>query len=185
MAYRGMAGITAAKKSTDGKYIDGFRCKNAMKFTIEPVYEDVSDYNDINDTEEEEIFAYADITLNKASLSAEEENKILGRNASNIEILSAEGDRSAAIGFGFYARSGTKYAAIWIHQIVFKEGGGEHNTRNDGVSYDTETLSGKAVPNEEGNWRTKRFFDTKKEAASWLDEMAGIEEDGGKETWLM
>lgn len=178
MANRGLTMVIAAKRSANGIYIDGFRCKNAIKVAIDPVYEDVSDYNDINDTDDAEVFAYADIELDKTGLSAEEEDGLLGRNAVETRTISTDNDMSNKIGVGLRVNDGKQYKAIWFPNVVFKEGGSEHNTKKEEITYDTANLKGKITPDSSGIWRERRLFNTKKEADSWLYEKAGIVNGG-------
>ena len=68
MAYMGLAHIViAAYREADGKvsYSGGIRFGKAIKLEIDPQYEDMSDYDDINDTDEEQEISYVDVSLNR------------------------------------------------------------------------------------------------------------------------
>ena len=67
MAYIGVARPVIARyveREGEISYLDGFRFGKAIKVSVSPNYEDVSDYGGINDTEEEQEFSYAEIALN-------------------------------------------------------------------------------------------------------------------------
>lgn len=181
MAYIGIARpVIAVYSEENGKavYSGGIRFGKAIKIEIDPQYEDVSDYNDINDTDDEEEFAYADVTLDTDEIPEEAEPMMFGREKDGI---SKENDRSGYVGVGARTRcirnGRTRYLAIWIHKAKFKEGSSSHETIGDSVNYQTPSTHGKAVPDVEGNWRTKKTFETAEEADSWIDEIAGIERE--------
>lgn len=181
MAYIGIARpVIAAYSEEDGKavYSDGIRFGKAIKIEIDPQYEDISDYRDINDTEEDEEFSYADITLDTDEIPEEAEPMMFGRETDGV---SRERDCSGCVGVGMRTRhvknGRIRYLAIWIHKAKFKEGSSSHETKGDSISYQTPSTSGKAVPDVEGNWRTKKAFETAEEADRWIDTIAGIERE--------
>lgn len=180
MAYRGLAMLVAAQRTSSGEYVNGIRCGRAIKTEIDLIYEDVGDYGDVNDTDDQEVFAYADITLDTAEMTMEEEQLILGRTVSDEMIISKDTDISKEIGLGMRVcecvRGTRKYVALWLYQVRFQEGDSENDSRKENVEYNTPQLSGRAKPNETGTWRTKKIFATSEAADSWLMTMAGIEE---------
>ena len=87
MAYIGIARpVIAVYSEENGKaaYSGGIRFGKAIKIEINPQYEDVSDYNDINDTDDEEEFAYADITLDTDEIPEEAEPIMFGQETDGI-----------------------------------------------------------------------------------------------------
>lgn len=181
MAYIGIARpVIAVYSEENGKavYSGGIRFGKAIKIEVDPQYEDISDYRDINDTEEDEEFSYADITLDTDEVPEEAEPMMFGRETDGI---SRESDCSGYVGVGVrtkHIKNGRiRYLAIWIHKAKFKEGSSSHETKGGSVSYQTPSTSGKAVPDVEGKWRTKRTFETAEEADHWIDTIAGIERE--------
>lgn len=184
MAYRGLVMPVIARRveTEDGvSYTDGIVCGRAIKVEVNPVYEDVSDYDDINETDEKKEFAYANITLNTGELPPKAEENMFGHEVSEDSVISKDTDLSEHVGFGFHVTGvfkGTrKYMAIWLHCVRFTEDSQEYNTKGSNPAYDTPVSAGVAVPEENGVWRTKKIFATKNEAVSWLKEMAGIKEE--------
>lgn len=182
MAYRGFAKPIIAKRiasSVGIEYSSGIRCGRAIKIEIDPVYQDVSEYDDINDIDEKKVFAYADITLNTGEFSLEAESMLLGREISDDTAISKDTDISREVGFGMQITESIqgirRYIAIWLHRVCFWEDSGEHNTKNENMDYDTPVLKGVALPENDGTWRTKKVFKTSKDADSWLRKMAGME----------
>lgn len=184
MAYRGLAIPVIAKRNVlpDGStgYSEGIICGSAIRVTIDPVYEDTSDYKDVNDTEVSKEFAYAKLTLDTSNLPYEAEQLMYGHGVTEDCVTSRDSDQAGVIGFGILVTIMTygirRYAAIWLHCVEFAEDTQNHNTRSNNSNYDTHQASGIAVPEADGIWRTKKIFKTKNEAVSWLKEMAGIKE---------
>lgn len=184
MAYVGLARpvIALYKETAEGcRYTNGFRFGKAVKIEISPNYEDVSDYGDINDTEEEQMFVDADITLGVSEIPTKAESAMLGHEMAGNEVTSNASDRASPVGVGIRTRevvSGkVEYVAVWICKAKFTEDGQNHETKGSTIEYTTPIIKGKAVPDRNGDWRKKKIFETSKEADDWLDQMAGIEQE--------
>lgn len=182
MAYIGVARPVIAKyKEREGapEYSEGMKFGKAIKVGVSPNYEDVSDYNDINNTDDEEVFVDADVTLEISEIPQEAETLVMGHTMSGNEVTSKYTDRANYVGVGFKTReviSGqVTYIAIWIHKVRFSEEGQEHESKGDSVTYATPSVKGKAIPDINGEWRTKKIFESSDEADEWLNTIAGIE----------
>ncbi|WP_270651149.1 major tail protein [Coprococcus sp. AM97-06] len=181
MAYIGVARPVIAKyEESNGNitYSEGFRFGKAIKVVISPNYEDVSEYGGINDTEEDQEFSDADIVMNTSETPEVAERLMFGHITNGDEVMSGVEDRANYVGMGIRVAevaSGKKvYVAIWIHKVKFSDGEQEHETKGDSIKYGTPEIKGKAVPDCNGKWRTKKRFWTKKEADEWLQRKAGI-----------
>lgn len=185
MAFIGLAHIVGARCNDAADvptYTEGFRYGRAVKAVIDPKYEDVSDYGDINDDEEVQVFAYADVTLEVSEEAEKAESLFYGHTADGNSVVSEELDQAGPVGLGFRVKEKTagkeRYIAIWLYKVNLTEEGQELETRADSIKYGTVQTKGKAVPAGNGQWRKKATFTTKQEADSWLDEMAGITQEG-------
>ena len=181
MAYTGLAHVVGAKysESQNGiRYSNGFRYGSAVKIRIDPKYEDVSEYGDINSEDEEEMFAYASVTLETAEVTQAAEKEVFGHETSENGSVSNEMDLSGYIGLGVRVREKrngkTYYVAVWLYKVRMTEDEQDVETRGDSLKYTTMQATGKAVPAYGGQWRKKEIFNTMQEADSWLEEMAGI-----------
>lgn len=181
MAFIGVASPIIAKyEENNGNitYSEGVRFGKAIKVVISPNYEDVSEYGGINDIDEEEEFSDADITMNTSETSEEAELLMFGHIANGDEVVSGTEDRANYVGMGIRVAEVVKgkriYVAIWIHKVKFSDGEQEHETKGDSIKYGTPEIKGKAVPDYNGKWRTKKRFWTKEEANEWLQRKAGI-----------
>lgn len=181
MAYTGLAHVVSAKysESQNGiQYSDGFRYGSAVRIRIEPKYEDVSEYGDINSEDEEQMFAYASVTLETSEITQTAEKEVLGHEVSGTGSISNEIDMSGYIGLGVRVREKrngkTYYVAVWLYKVRLTEDEQDIETRGDSLKYTTMQATGKAIPACGGQWRRKEIFNTMQEADSWLEEMAGI-----------
>lgn len=181
MAYTGLAHVVGAKysESQNGiQYSDGFRYGSAVRIRIDPKYEDVSEYSDINSEDEEEMFAYASVTLETAEVTQAAEKVVFGHVTSENGSVSNEMDLSGYIGLGARVREKrngkTHYVAVWLYKVRLTEDEQDIETRGNSLKYTTMQATGKAVPAYGGQWRRKEKFNTMQEADSWLEEMAGI-----------
>lgn len=179
MAYVGLAEPIIARYH-DGIYSGGSRLGKAIRMEITPEYEDVSDYEDINNTDDSEIFAYADVSLGTDALQGNAEKVVFGHEQLGDETICKDTDQAVYVGVGFRVREkilGTeRYVAMWLCKVKFKEEGEKHKTRENSIDYVTPEIKGKAYPDENGQWKRKKIFYTQKEADSWLNQMAGIVE---------
>ena len=182
MAYIGLARpVIAAYSRQDGTtfYSGGIRFGKAVRIEISPTYEDVSDYGDINDTEEEQESTGAHVTLGISEIPQEAENVVFGHTVSGDEVRSNVSDRASPIGLGVRTREivsgNVRYVAIWLHKVQLTEEGQDNETKGDSITYATPSVTGRALPDEAGDWRTKKIFETKEAADDWLDQVAGIQ----------
>ena len=67
-----------------------------------------------------------------------------------------------------------KYVAIWLHKVKFTEGQESYKTKGDNIEYQTPNISGQAITDASGEWRTRKICDTEQDARDWIDTMAGI-----------
>lgn len=182
MAYIGLARpVIAVYREQDGQasYSGGIRFGKAVRIEITPNYEDVSDYGDINDTEEEQECTGADVTLGISEIPQDVESIAFGHKVSGDETASGCTDRASPVGLGVRTREiisgNVRYVAIWLHKVKFTEEGQDNETKGDSITYATPSVTGKAFPDETGEWRTKKVFETKETADAWLDQKAGIQ----------
>lgn len=177
MAYVGLAYPIIAKYTENEDqiptYADAVILGKAVQVEITPVYEDISAYQDMNDTDYERELCYADLRLTVSHLSASAA-EYWGESAPGT---SSEYDQTLPVGLGFYRQSvvsGRKsYSALWLYKVKLWEGESTHETKGDSINYVTPSLSGRAFPAENGIWRQMQTFEEKAAAIAWLLEMAG------------
>ena len=175
MAYIGLAYPIIARKRDGPEYYDRILTGKAVEAEITPNYIDTSGYTDINDLGQKKEFAYADIKLTTSDLPDTARAIALGES----DGVSRDRDESEIIGLGLMrtriVNDRVTYEAIWLHQAKLWEASGTSGTRGETVDFQTPALEGIAEPDENGEWRTTKQFDTRNEALSWLKEKAGME----------
>lgn len=181
MAYVGLARPVVARYTGVNNYEEAFIFGKAVKIEVNVNYEDTGDYKDINDTEEEQVFKDADIKLSVTNIESSEENILFGHLLQGDEVISSDSDKSNYIGLGWISVIKTggqrRYAAIWLTKVKLYEEGQNHETKGDSIEYIVPEASGKVYTDDDGTWRRKRSFGTKKEAEEWLNQIAGLERE--------
>lgn len=172
--------VARYRDGPDGpEYSEGSAFGKAVRVEITPAYIDTSEYGDINDLDQKQEFAYADITLGINTVPEDSGSIVLGYSRDGQEIHSSELDESGYIGLGLLKKesiSGKKYfMALWLRKVKLWEDSDSQETKGEGIDYVAPALVGKAEPDSDGEWRTKRRFETQSEAISWLQEKAGME----------
>ena len=144
MAYTGLAHVVGAKYSeTENgiQYSNGFRYGSAVRIRIDPKYEDVSEYGDINSEDEEEMFAYASVTLETSEITQTAEKEVFGLEVSETGSASNETDLSEYIGLGVRVREKrngkTYYVAVWLYKVRLTEDEQDIETRGEALKYVT------------------------------------------------
>lgn len=166
MAYVGLAKPIVAKYVGLNNYREAFCFGKAVKIEININHEDISDYKDINDTEEEQVFKDADIKVSITDITNQAENILFAHLLQEDEVISSDCDRQNHVGFGWISGVKTggqrRYVAIWLQKVKFYEEGQKHETKGDSIEYEIPEVSGKAYPDDFGTWRRKKNFETKK-----------------------
>lgn len=92
--------------------------------------------------------------------------------------LSAGASTGANVGFGFYCkviRSGlTRYRAIWLKKVQFKEPSDEATTKGEKVEFKTPSLEGTIMMASDDKWKEEGTFSTETLAKAWLEGKCGL-----------
>lgn len=183
MAYVGLAKPTVAKvDDSTGKYTGGFTCGKAIEVTINPQYAEGSLFADNVKSEYDKEFKWADVTLNTDTLPIAAHTVMFGHTVTEDEgtIKDKSSDEANYVGLGIYAdekvNGKKKYVAIWLHKVKFTEGQESYKTKGDNIEYQTPNISGQAITDSSGEWRTRKICDTEQAAREWIDTMAEIKQ---------
>ena len=60
-------------------------------------------------------------------------------------------------------------------QVKFSEPSEDYATKGESIEYKTPSISGRAMANDEGNWKSVEVFQTEKEAMDWINTKFGKE----------
>lgn len=181
--FTGLAGVYAAALDESGdkpKYSKGFQVGEGMTVQIQPQYAEGSVYGDNRRVRHKKRFKNANVTLGVTTLPKEAQTVMFGRTeGTEGEIVSSNKDESQYVGLGLYATEedsagSKKFTAVWLFKTKFDDPGDDFETEGENIVFKTPSLSGTAETLANGEWRTKKQFDTEAEAVAWIKEQAGI-----------
>lgn len=180
MAYYGLSKPFIAKlDAATGGYSEGFQCGKAVGTSIAPVYAETTLYGDNEEAENVKEFSYATLTVTTTTLPAVAESVVLGHEIKENDdsyksdsVVYKGADEANYIGYGFCMKEKvggiTTYKAAVIWKAKLTQGTETYNTKGESIEFVTPELSGKAVLNNNGEWREKRDFTTETDAVSWI-----------------
>ncbi|MDD3369399.1 MAG: major tail protein [Lachnospiraceae bacterium] len=166
--------------ATKGVYTAGFQCGKAISTDITPNFNEASLFADNALSEYVKEFKDADVNLGVDEMPLSAADVIFGHAISTEDNSVTYGSEDSAnyVGFGIYVnvmKDGAKTVmAAWLPKCKFTDSAETYTTKGDSITFATPTLSGKALPDEDGNWRYKQGFDTEAEAITWLKTKACI-----------
>lgn len=164
------------------KYSDAFKCGKAINTSITPNYNEASLFADNQIDEAVSEFKNANVTLGVNSMPLKAAPVIFGHiiKEDGTEIHKS-GDSANYVGYGFIVAEMTngkkKYRACVLKKVLFKEGEESYETKGDSIVFKTPSLSGTALPVDNGEWRVKSpIFDTEDGADLWIQKELDVKE---------
>lgn len=140
-------------------------------------------YADDGVAESDKSFQSGTITLGIDDLSDEIQVEFLGhtQDEETGEITAKGNDENPYVGIGFYGVKKVggvrKYRAIWLPKVQFAEPEDTNATKGESVEFNTPSLEGTIMLDEDGNWKMENTFDSESEAKAYLEAKAGITTD--------
>ncbi|MCI7791896.1 MAG: major tail protein [Lachnospiraceae bacterium] len=181
MAYFGLSNPWIAKLDVKNKtYSGGFKNGTAVGTDVTPQYNEANLYGDNVLQESTKEFKYADVTLNTTHMPIEAANVMFGHkvDSDTKEITYNASDAANYVGYGFYASEKidgkTTYIAAILPKVIFAEAAENYTTKGDSLEFKTPSVSGKAMPLEDGTWKVKKTFETEQEAVAFIKEYLNI-----------
>lgn len=179
MAFFGLSKPIIAPWTADDTYAAGqiFQCGKAVETSIQPNSKEGSLYADNALSEYVKEFTDADVNTTIDSLPAPAANIMFGHTVSgtgsNPTTIYKADDSSPYVGYGFVVdkieNNVKKYQACLLHKVKFSEGAETYTTKGNTISFGTPQLTGKAMAQDNGKWRTvSPTFSTAAEAYNWI-----------------
>ena len=179
MAFFGLSKPIIAPWTADDTYAAGqiFQCGKAVETSIQNNSKEGSLYADNALSEYVKEFTDADVNTTIDSLPAPAANIMFGHTVSgtgsNPTTIYKADDSSPYVGYGFVVdkieNNVKKYQACLLHKVKFSEGAETYTTKGDTISFGTPQLTGKAMAQDNGKWRTvSPNFSTAAEAYNWI-----------------
>lgn len=171
--------IAKLDPSTD-TYSDAFKCGKAVNTTVTPNTNEGQLFADNQQTENVTEFKNASVVLGTDRLPVQAGNVLFGHNTQKdgSEVSNSD-DASSYVGYGFITMEildgVKKYRACILHKVKFAEGEESYQTKGDSITFSTPSLSGTALANNSGDWRTKSpYFETEDKADAWIKEKFNV-----------
>lgn len=163
-------------------YSKGVVLGKFMSVEIKPSYTDATLYGDDGVAENGKEFKEADVSLETTFLPVAADKELFGNTVSGEpgmeEVISKVDDEPKYGGFGHvsvHKENGvSKYCMTWLHKVKFTPPSEKSTTKGENITYNTPTIEGKAYADEDGQWRTKKYFKSAQEAIDALKTKAGL-----------
>lgn len=181
MAYIGLRKPWVAKYNKSNKtYSDGFKYSHAVSVNVTPNYAEASLYGDDMQVEYEKSLTNATIQLGTTSTPIEAAKVIFGHEVNGQEVIYNATDEANYVGVGFVSvekvDGDTKYVGAVITCSKFSDATENYTTKGEQLQFNTPTIEGKAIPDEDGMWKKTKVFDAEADAESYVKGILNITE---------
>lgn len=183
MAYVGLRKPFVAKYDRATKtYSQGFRYSHAVNLSITPNYAEASLYGDDIQVEYEKSFTNATISLGTTSTPIKAAAVMFGHTVDeeNSKVTFKGTDEPNYVGLGVIAPEKvdgvSKYVALVIIAAKFADSAESFSTKADSLTFNTPTIEGSAIAEDDGRWKVTQAFDTEAEALLFVKNFLNITE---------
>ena len=149
----------------------GMKASAAFTFDNGEIYAD----DTLQDTDKR--FVEGKLTYSIYGMTEAGQSDILGHTPTspNDGFTANYNDIAPFIGTGFYGLSvNNKYKAVWYPKVQFSDSNEDMETRKKTVSYQSPTLEGTIMRDDDGDWRQTEVFTLEVDAIAWLNAKCGI-----------
>lgn len=175
MAFYGLSKPYIAKYDADGSYSNGMSLGEGISTEVTPAYAEGSLYADNAQKESVKEFTSADVTIGTTKVPAQAIPLMFGHtvDSSTGDETSNSNDSAGYIGYGFVVKKvdngSFTYQACVLLKVQMNEGTESYETKGDSVTFQTPSLSGKAMAVANGDWRIKSGdLSSEAEAIAWI-----------------
>lgn len=186
MKYAVFAKIATEPATTAPTYSTGVVIGKAMDAEIKANFNEASLYGDDAPAEYVKELKDVDVTLGVTTVSGKAAAAMFG--ATNTDKTESSGekltfkdtDAASYGGFGFVARESIDnaigYMLVWLPKVKFAPSDNKFQTKGDSITFQNESISGKAVRCNSGEWKNIEHYPTESAAITALNTKAGITE---------
>ena len=172
MAYIGFRKLEAAELAANNTYGTPATIGKAVSMTITPNSAEGTLYGDDMAVEHDEAFTDADIEIGATYIPVAMFQTLFGHTVATDEVTYDVDDAAPYVGLAAYAPKkvdGTEYwEAIFLPKVKFAEPESSYETKGDSITYNTPTISGKAIADSTGVWKVTKQCATEAEAQTWI-----------------
>lgn len=178
MAYIGFRKIMVAELNSNATYGTPTACGRAMSMTVTPNMATGDLYGDDVNVEHVENFTDADIEIGATYIPTELYETMFGHTVADTVVTFNTDDSVPYCGVGAIApklEDGTEYwEAIFLPKVKFSEPEASFETKGDSITFNTPTISGKALADSSKNWKKTTKVASEAAALTWINSQFGV-----------
>lgn len=179
MAFVGLRKPIIAEMTADKTYGEPFAFGKAVGLQVTPSYAEGSLNADDEQAEYDKEFNYAETTLNTSTIPIEAYEKMFGHkvNEKKTGATFNKDDQSNYVGQAWVSVEKVdgvrKFIANILYKVKYSEPSEDYATKGDSIEYKTPSITGRALPAEDGDWKDFETFDNIRDALNWIYEKFG------------
>ena len=171
MAYVGLRKIIIAERTGAKTYGEPFAFGKAIGMNVTPNYSEGSLNADDVQAEYDKEFNYAELSMNTSTVPLEAHDTMFGHTVNENAVDFNANDEAKYVGQGWIAPEkvdGKKYyTGNFLYKAKYSEPSEEYTTKGDSIEYKTPSISGRALAEDDGDWKATERFDTPEKALAW------------------
>ena len=172
MAYVGLRKIIIAERTGAKTYGEPFAFGKAIGMNVTPNYSEGSLNADDVQAEYDKEFNYAELSMNTSTVPLEAHDTMFGHTVNENAVDFNTNDEAKYVGQGWIAPEkvdGKKYyTGNFLYKAKYSEPSEEYTTKGDSIEYKTPSISGRALAEDDGDWKATERFDTPEKALAWI-----------------
>ena len=179
MAYVGLRKPIVGGYKGNKTYDDPFAFGKAIGLQVTPNYAEGSLNADDEQSEYDKEFNYAETTLNTNTIPLIAHNIMFGHviDEESRSVRYNKDDQANYVGMGWVSvekvNGKRSFIGNFLYKAKYSEPAEDYSTKGDSIEYKTPSISGRAVTDDDGDWKDTRAFDTVAEALNWIYEKFG------------
>ncbi len=178
----GLSRPVIAEWKGNKQYANGFVCGEAITTEVNPTYAEGKLEGDNRVVINRKKFTHAAVTMGTTRLPKQAAPIIFGHQLmEDGQERSKVTDESRYVGYGFISKEqdpdgSIKHIAVVLYKVMFADSNNSYQTEGDNITFNTPSLSGTAIGDDDGDWCTKKPFETEDAAFQWIKGILGITE---------
>lgn len=179
MAYVGLRKPIIAEITGAKVYGEPLAFGKAIGLQVTPNYAEGSLNADDAQVEYDKEFNYAEVTLNTSTIPIEAHEKMFGHkvNEGKTGATFNKDDQAKYVGMGWISVEKVdgvrKFIGNVLYKVKFSEPSEDYSTKGDSIEYKTPSITGRAIANEDGDWKDFEAFDASEDALKWINTKFG------------
>lgn len=149
------------------------------RLQVTPNYAEGSLNADDAQVEYDKEFNYAEVTLNTSTIPIEAHEEMFGHkvNEGKTGATFNKDDQAKYVGMGWISVEKVdgvrKFIGNVLYKVKFSEPSEDYSTKGDSIEYKTPSITGRAIANEDGDWKDFEAFDASEDALKWINTKFG------------